>query len=75
MSPLLRVVLSLAMACLAGFSIFGFMATFEPLDPDTQMTWRMIYVALFVVSIAGLILINRHRKQTANDQKTNTKSP
>ena len=75
MSVILRIVLSVPLVSLAFFSIFGFMATFEPLEADTQMTWRVIYVAMFVVSIAGLILINRHRKQTANDQKTNTKSP
>ena len=71
MSPMLRVVLSLTIACLAGFSIFGFMATFEPLDPDTQMTWRVIYVALFVGSIVGMILLNRRRKDTPTDQETN----
>ena len=71
MSSMLRVILSLAIACLAGFSIFGFMATFEPLDPDTQMTWRVIYVALFVGSIIGMILLNRRRKDTPTDQETN----
>jgi len=70
MSPILRVILSLVMACLAGFSIFGFMATFEPLDPDTQMTWRIIYVALFVGSTVGMILLNRHRKDNPTDQET-----
>lgn len=70
MSPMLRVVLSLAIACLTGFSIFGFMATFEPLDPDTQMTWRVIYIALFIGSICGLILLNRRRKDTPTDQET-----
>ena len=74
MSPILRVILSLAMACLAGFSIFGFMATFEPLDPDTQMTWRVIYVALFVGSTVGMILLNRRRKDTPTDQGTNNQS-
>jgi hypothetical protein len=67
---MLRVVLSLALACLAGFSIFGFMATFEPLEADVQMTWRVIYVALFVVSLAGLILLNRRRKDNQTDQET-----
>lgn len=71
MSPMLRVILSLTLACLAGFSIFGFMATFEPLDPDAQITWRIIYVALFVGSIVGMILLNRHRKDTPTDQETN----
>ena len=71
MSSMLRVILSLTLACLAGFSIFGFMATFEPLDPDSQMTWRVIYVALFVGSIVGMILLNRRRKDTPTDQETN----
>ena len=72
MNPLLRVVLNLALAGLACFSVFGFMATFEPLEPDTQMTWRVIYVALFVASIAGLIIVNRRRKNTQTDQETNS---
>ena len=70
MSVILRIVLSLPLVSLALFSIFGFMATFEPLDPDTQMTWRMIYVALFVGSLGGLILLNRRRKDTPTDQET-----
>ena len=70
MNVMLRVVLSLVMAVLGCFSIFGFMATFEPLDADTQITWRVIYVALFVGSIVGMILLNRRRKDTPTDQET-----
>ena len=70
MSPMLRVVLSLTIACLAGFSIFGFMATFEPLAPDTQMTWRVIYGTSFFGSLVGLTLLNRRRQDTKNDQET-----
>ena len=68
MSPMLRVVLSLPMAGLGCFCVFGFMATFEPLEPDVQMTWRVIYVALFVGSLVGLILLNRRREDTQPDQ-------
>ena len=75
MNVMLRVVLSLVMAVLGCISIFGFMATFEPLDADTQMTWRVIYGILFMVCLIGLILINRRCKQTPNDQETNNKSP
>ena len=71
MSVILRIVLSLPLVSLALYSIFGFMATFEPLDPDTQMTWRVIYVALFVGSLVGMILLNRRRKDTPTDQETN----
>ena len=70
MNVMLRVVLSLVMAVLGCFSIFGFMATFEPLDADTQITWRVIYVALFVGSIVVMILLNRRRKDTPTDQET-----
>jgi len=70
MNVMLRVVLSLVMAVLGCFSIFGFMASFEPLDADTQITWRVIYVALFVGSIVGMILLNRRRKDTPTDQET-----
>ena len=72
---MLRLLLNIGPALLAHFSIFGFMATFESLDADTQMTWRVIYGILFMVCLIGLILINRRCKQTPNDQETNNKSP
>ncbi|MBT3469985.1 MAG: hypothetical protein HOD72_07020 [Opitutae bacterium] len=70
MNVILRIVLSLPLVSLALFSIFGFIATFEPLDPDTQMTWRVIYIILFVASLVGMILLNRRRKDTPTDQET-----
>ena len=70
MNVILRIVLSLPLVSLALFSIFGFIATFEPLDPDTQMTWRVIYIILFVASLVGMILLNRRRKDTPTDQGT-----
>jgi len=69
MNTMLRVVLNLALTGLAGFCTLGFMATFEPLDADTQMTWRVIYGALFVGSLVGLIVVNRSRKDTRTDQE------
>jgi hypothetical protein len=36
------------------FCCFGFMATFEPLEPAVQMTWRVIY-SLMAVSCIGAI--------------------
>ena len=74
MNVILRIVLSLPLVSLALFSIFGFIATFEPLDPDTQMTWRVIYIILFVASLVGMILLNRRRKDTPTDQGTNNQS-
>ncbi|MFP6872755.1 MAG: hypothetical protein VCA55_04525 [Verrucomicrobiales bacterium] len=67
MNRMLRVVLSLALGALACFSIFGFMATFEPIDPTTRMTWRVIYVILFLASNVGLIIFNLPRKNNRTD--------
>jgi hypothetical protein len=35
---------------LAAFSVFGFLATFEP---GVELAWRVGYLTLFVVSLIG----------------------
>ena len=62
-----RLALSLIPGALACFSVFGFMATFEPLDPDIRMTWRAVYIVLFLASAAGLFVINLPRKGNRTD--------
>lgn len=42
----------------AGFCGFGFLATFEPLDPATQVTWRVIYGLVGLSSLASIILLD-----------------
>jgi hypothetical protein len=44
------------------FAGFGFMATFEPLPESTQVTWRIVYSVLGLLSLLGLIRVNLPRK-------------
>lgn len=67
MNRVLRLVLSLLLGALACFFIFGFMATFEPLDQATRMTWRAVYIVLFLASGAGLVMLNLPRRDNRAD--------
>ena len=67
MNWVLRLALSLLLVALACFSIFGFMATFEPLDQATRMTWRVVYSVLFIASGAGLFMLNLPRRDNRAD--------
>ena len=57
MNIVLKRLLSLILAGILLFSIFGFLATYEPLDRSVQLTWRMIYGIAGVLCIAGLVLV------------------
>ncbi len=50
----LRVFVAVCLIPVTLFCCFGFLATFEPLDPAIQMTWRVIY-GLIAVSCLGAI--------------------
>ena len=41
------------------FCIFGFLATFEPLDRSVQLTWRIVYVVAGAGALAGLVRMAR----------------
>lgn len=45
------------------FCCFGFLATFEPLDRSIQITWRVIYSVGGIVSLTGIMLLNRPRRK------------
>lgn len=51
MKTVVKLLLSLLLAGVASFCVFGFLCTYEPLPPRVQMTWRVIYA---VVGLAGL---------------------
>jgi hypothetical protein len=38
--------LAVPLLALAGFCGFGFLATFEPMPPVEQWTWRVVYVVM-----------------------------
>ena len=69
MNRVVRLALSLILGALACFSIFGFLATFEPLDPDARMTWRAVYSVLFIASVAGFFMLNLSRRDNRVDDE------
>ncbi len=58
MKRLIRLALSLFLGALALLSIFGFLASFEPLELHIRIIWRLVYIVMFVASMAGLLRIN-----------------
>ena len=58
MKRLIRLALSLFLGALALLSIFGFLASFEPLELRIRIIWRVVYIVIFVASMAGLLRMN-----------------
>lgn len=50
---LLRILLGLIVLGFGGFFLFGFLATFEPLDPAIQWGFRIFYLLAGLASLAG----------------------
>lgn len=60
-----RLLLSLPLMIMAGYSVFGFVATFEPMPPVAQWLWRAAYLcagAGAVFAIAWLWLKPRRQR-------------
>ena len=68
MKRLIRLALSLFLGALAVLSIFGFLASFEPLELHIRIIWRVVYMVMFVASMAGLIRINLTGKNSSADK-------
>jgi hypothetical protein len=49
-----RLVLSVFLGGILLFCLFGFVATFEPLDPSIQLRMRLIYGFVGVLVLVGL---------------------
>ena len=64
--PVLRILLGLIVLGFAGFCGFGFLATFEPLDPATQWSFRIGYVLAGAAALTGAIRFFRIRKPAAS---------
>ena len=58
-----RVIAVVTLLAVAGFCVFGFMATFEALDASTQLIWRVVYGLVGLASLAGVVWIALPRKQ------------
>jgi len=57
-----KLLLSLVLAGVLFFCVFGFMATYEPLDRSVQITWRLVYGIVGVACIVGFFLVWRPSK-------------
>ncbi len=49
-----RIFLSMFVAAVLFFTVFGFYATFEPLPASQQWTWRVIHGSIAVVCLGSL---------------------
>jgi hypothetical protein len=58
-----RAFAAVALVPLLLFCGFGFLATFEPLPADVQLTWRVVYSALGIGSLIALTRLAFARKK------------
>jgi len=63
MNLLIKTFLALPLLGLFAFCIFGFLATFEPLDPVTQMTWRAIYAIAGLGTMSAILFMLKPEKK------------
>lgn len=54
MAPIARAGAAVTLLAILGFCVFGFMSTFEPLDPSTRSKWRVLYGIAGLACLAGL---------------------
>lgn len=54
-----RMLISAAALVVLAFSLFGFLATFEPLERSAQILWRSIYTLLSLGALATLYALRR----------------
>ena len=62
---LARILASILLLAVAGFCVFGFMATFEPLDPGAQLVGRIFYGAVGGACVAATVWILVARSRPA----------
>jgi hypothetical protein len=62
MKTVIRIIGVLALLVLLAACVFGFLATFEPLDADLQLIWRVAYGLTGLACLAGIAFLARPRK-------------
>jgi hypothetical protein len=62
MKSLSKLLTVLVLLAVAGFSAFGFLATYEPLPPATQWMWRAVYAGLGLARVLGIAQLAFRRK-------------
>ena len=56
MPIIVRIIATVALVAVAGFSVFGFLAAGEVPDWPAQLPWRIGYAILGLVCLAGIWL-------------------
>ena len=64
MVVILRLFGSVLLLAVAAFCAFGFLATFEPLPPAVQWTWRGIYILIGLACLAGAVRLGWPQKES-----------
>ena len=59
MNRVIRMVAMLLLVAFLLFCVFGFMATFEPMDRSVQITWRIVYGVAGASALAGIVRLAR----------------
>lgn len=59
----MRLLLALLLLAVAGFAVFGFLASFELAEPADRLPWQAGYGLLGVLSLGGTIGILRARRR------------
>jgi hypothetical protein len=62
MNKATRIIGSLVLLAVSVFCVFGFIATFEPLDASTQLAWRAIYGLVGLACLGGIVILSLPRK-------------
>ena len=62
MAQIIRIVYALLLLAVAAFSVFGFLATFEPSDHNI-LVWRVGYAAVGIGAIVAAAWFLRPRKE------------
>ena len=58
-----RVAVALLLLAVAGFCVFGFLTTFEPLERSTQIVFRIFYSVAFLACLASIVWLARPKKK------------
>lgn len=57
-----RVIAAVLLLLVLLFCIYGFMATFEPLDRSVQLASRVVYAAIGISCLAGEVWLLRRKR-------------
>ncbi len=72
MKTLARIIGALALLGMAGFCVFGFMASFEYSETAKRLPWQMGYGALGIVCLSGAVMLLRPRHRSSTQSSTDT---